>query len=43
MLEMEVSSLRAAVVKVQKMSLLECVLNRLPEEVKQLNSGLEKG
>jgi chromosome segregation ATPase len=41
-LEREVSVLRVVLAKVEKLSLWERVLNRLPVEVKQLSSGLEK-
>lgn len=41
-LERENSGLRVVVAKVQKMSIIERILNRLPEEVKQLSSSEDK-
>ena len=41
MLERENSDLRVVVAKIEKMSFLERVLNRLPSEMKELTSGKE--
>jgi predicted RNase H-like nuclease (RuvC/YqgF family) len=41
-LEREVSWLRVAVAKVQKMSLFERLLNRLPDEIKELEEGKDE-
>ena len=41
-LEREVSWLRVAVAKVQKMSLFERLMNRLPDEIKELEVGKDE-
>ena len=41
-LERGESSLKVAIAKLQKLNLLERILNRLPEEIKQLTEGKEE-
>jgi chemotaxis protein histidine kinase CheA len=41
-LERETRKLHVVIAKIEKMSFMERILNRLPEEVKQLKSGKEK-